>query len=64
MSIDEQYRSKHMTESVVLESQHPAKASRKRLLYAAKSDEQQACAAAHASRVDEWDNWKSVRDVA
>jgi hypothetical protein len=63
MSIDEQHRSKHVTESVVLESQHPAKAW-KRLLYAAKSDEQQACAPAHVSRVDEWDNWKSVRDVA
>ena len=40
------------------------RASKKPLLHTTNSDKQQACATAHATRADEWDSWKSVRDMA
>jgi hypothetical protein len=42
----------------------PHRASRKFLLHTEGNSDPAAHVAADVTRVDEWDNWKSVRDVA
>ena len=52
MTIDEKHYDPAFVKGSVPESERERRA------------EQQARPVSHASRVDEWDNWKSVRDVA
>jgi len=67
MTIDEELCSAdHLAfvmEGKVLVSQCSARASRKLRPHAEGRAEQQTRPVAHVLCVDEWDNWKSVRDV-